>query len=87
MQLQYFREKSKGHVVDLTLFSWSTLDIKLIASCKIHISSKPFEFISIMGHGIIGFVLNLISLIHGSFAIVISVIVIGIITYHQYHNR
>ncbi|CAF1056707.1 unnamed protein product [Rotaria sordida] len=40
-----------------------------------------------MGHGIIGFVLNLISLIHGSFAIVISVIVIGIITYHQYHNR
>ncbi|CAF3927445.1 unnamed protein product [Rotaria sordida] len=40
-----------------------------------------------MEHGIIGFVLNLISLIHGSFAIVISVIVIGIIIYHQYHNR
>ncbi|CAF1358683.1 unnamed protein product [Rotaria sp. Silwood1] len=29
-----------------------------------------------MGHGIVGFVLNLISLIHGSFAIVISVIIL-----------
>ncbi|CAF3778353.1 unnamed protein product [Rotaria sordida] len=40
-----------------------------------------------MGHGIVGFVLNLISLIHGSFATVVSVIVIGIIIYHQYHNH
>ncbi|CAF1320065.1 unnamed protein product [Rotaria sordida] len=40
-----------------------------------------------MEYGIVGFVLNLISLIHGSFAIMISVIIIGIIIYHQYHNR
>ncbi|CAF3778371.1 unnamed protein product [Rotaria sordida] len=40
-----------------------------------------------MGHGIVGFVLTLIALIHGSFATVISVIVIGIIIYYQYHNR
>ncbi|CAF0980159.1 unnamed protein product [Rotaria sordida] len=40
-----------------------------------------------MGHGVVGFVLTLISLIHGSFATVISVIVIGIIIYHQYHNH
>ncbi|CAF3958284.1 unnamed protein product, partial [Rotaria sordida] len=52
-----------------------------------HISSKPFEFISIMGHGIVGFIITFISLIHASFASVISAIVIGIIIYHQYHNR
>ncbi|CAF4023687.1 unnamed protein product [Rotaria sordida] len=40
-----------------------------------------------MRHGIVGFVLTLISLIHGSFASVISAIVLGIIIYHQYHNR
>ncbi|CAF1001688.1 unnamed protein product [Rotaria sordida] len=40
-----------------------------------------------MGHGIVGSILTLISLIHASFAIVTSVIVIAIIIYHQYHNR
>ncbi|CAF1001743.1 unnamed protein product [Rotaria sordida] len=40
-----------------------------------------------MEYGIVGFVLTLISLINSSFATVISVIVIGIIIYHQYHNR
>ncbi|CAF0980250.1 unnamed protein product [Rotaria sordida] len=40
-----------------------------------------------MGHGMVGFAVTLISLIHGSFATVISAIVLGIIIYHQYHNR
>ncbi|CAF1365716.1 unnamed protein product [Rotaria sp. Silwood1] len=40
-----------------------------------------------MDYKIVGFVLNLISLIHGSFASVISVIILGIIIYHQYHDH
>ncbi|CAF3958299.1 unnamed protein product [Rotaria sordida] len=40
-----------------------------------------------MGRGIVGFIITLISLIHGSFASVVSAIVIGIIIYYQYHNH
>jgi len=39
------------------------------------------------GHGIVGYVLTFISLIHSSIACVISPMVIAIIVYHQYHNR
>ncbi|UJR06845.1 hypothetical protein I4U23_011133 [Adineta vaga] len=39
------------------------------------------------GHGIIGFILTLISLIHSSFASIISLIVICIIIHYQYNNR
>lgn len=39
------------------------------------------------GHGIAGFVLTLISFIHGLFAFVTSLVVVIILTYHQYHNR
>jgi tetrahydromethanopterin S-methyltransferase subunit C len=39
------------------------------------------------GHGIVGYVLTLISLIHGSLLAVISFIVVAIIIYHQYNNR
>jgi len=39
------------------------------------------------GHGIVGYVLNVISLIHSSIACVISPMVIAIIIYHQYYNR
>jgi hypothetical protein len=39
------------------------------------------------GHGTVGYVLTFISLIHASFASVISLMVIVIIINHQYHNR
>jgi hypothetical protein len=38
-------------------------------------------------HGTVGYVLTLISLIHASFASIISLIVVGIIIYHRYNNR
>jgi hypothetical protein len=39
------------------------------------------------GHGIVGYVLTMISLIHASITAVISVLMIGTIIYHQNHHR
>jgi len=39
------------------------------------------------GHGMVGYVLNLISLISGLVVCVISLMVVAIIIYHQYNNR
>jgi hypothetical protein len=39
------------------------------------------------GHGLVGYVLTMISLIHASITCVVSVGMIGIIIYHQNHHR
>jgi uncharacterized membrane protein len=39
------------------------------------------------GYGIVGYVLNLISLISGLVVFIISMMVVAIIIYHQYKNR
>ncbi len=39
------------------------------------------------GHGIVGYVLNLICLLSGLIVFVISLMVFAIIIYHQYQNR
>jgi hypothetical protein len=39
------------------------------------------------GHGIVGYVLTMISLIHGSITCIISVVMVSIIIYHKNHHQ
>jgi hypothetical protein len=39
------------------------------------------------GHGIAGYIITMISLIHASVTSIVSVVTVGIIIYHQNHHR